>query len=581
MTLPLLKTLQTYPRSHLSGDISAGLIVAVMLIPQGMAYALLAGLPPVVGLYASTIPVLVYALIGSSKQLAVGPVAIVALMTLSGVSTLAEPGTANFIALATLLALMIGVLQLSMGLLRFGFLVNFMSHAVISGFTSAAAIIIGLSQLKHLLGVNLPRTHNVFELLWEAGQTLGEVNLIMLAIGGSSILILLLAKQVSKRFPTPLLVVILATLSVNLFRLDARGVAIVGNVPAGVAGFHLPRLDIASLQGLLPAAITIAFVSFMESIAVAKSIASKAKDNVDANQELIGLGLANIAGSLFQAYPVTGGFSRSAVNYQAGAKSPLASVITALLIVLTLLFFTNLFTYLPSAVLAAIVMVAVVGLIDVHEPVHLFQVKPTDGWSLVLTFVATLSLGIEVGILIGVSFSLLVFIWRSARPHTAELGYLPDVRAFRNINRYPDAQHYAHTLIVRPDAALYFANMGFLDNWLDSKLHENDDLRYLILDFSGVNDVDAVALNTLEALMLAYDQVGIATHLAAVKGPVRDLLTKAGWYTQFPDRLTHLSVQHAVDALELVLEHSQLSQARTPDNEISSQHVHLACHLQQ
>lgn len=545
--IPAVGWLRRYKREDLGGDFSAGLIVAVMLIPQGMAYAMLAGLPPVVGLYASTIPLILYALFGSSRHLAVGPVALVSLLTLTGVSALAKPGSGEFVALAALLALMVGVIQFGLGLLRAGFVVNFLSHAVISGFTSAAAIVIGLSQLKHLLGVDLESTNSVFILLWQAAQKLGEVNLITLAIGLASIAALVLFRKVAPRFPAPLLVVTLSALAVYVFGLQDRGVGIVGDVPQGVPSFALPAFGLDSVTSLLTIALTISFVGFMESIAVAKSIANREKYKVEANKELVGLGLANVAGSMFSAYPVTGGFSRSAVNYQSGARTPLASIITAVLIVMTLLFFTPLFYYLPNAVLAAIVMVAVYGLIDFMEPVKLFKVKKVDGWTLLITFAATLLIGIEQGILVGVAFSLALFIWRSAYPHTTEVGYLPEEDVFRNVTRYPEAQTFPNTLVVRVDASLYFANAAFWENWLNDAVLDRPELRYIILDFSAVNDIDAVALQTLEDLMKSLKERDIEVHIAGMKGPVRDIVQRAGWNKKFGTDISHLSVQHALE----------------------------------
>jgi sulfate permease, SulP family len=536
-------------REDLSGDLSAGLTVAVMLVPQGMAYAMLAGLPPVVGLYASTVPLVVYALFGSSRQLAVGPVAIVSLLTLTGVSALAEPGTAEYIALAALLALMTGVFQLVLGLVRAGFVVNFLSHAVISGFTSAAAIVIGLSQLKQLLGIGLASDHAVFGLLWEAAQRIGEANAYTVAMGLGSIAALVLARRLAPRFPAPLLVVAAATVLTYTLRLHERGVGIVGTVPGGVPPFALPSFDAGTLAALLPVALTISFVGFMESVAVAKSIASREKYRIDANQELRGLGLANVAAATFSGYPVTGGFSRSAVNYQAGARTGLASIITALLVMLTLLAFTSLFHYLPNAVLAAIVMVAVYGLIDVKEAVHLFRLKRVDGWTLVLTFLATLLIGIEQGILIGAAFSLLVFIWRSAYPHVASLGWLRDERVFRNVARYAAAEPVPGVAILRVDASLYFANMAFLENWLRTAVIEQPDVRTIVLDFSGVNDMDAVAVATLEELMEDFVVQGVGVHIAAMKGPVRDITARAGWPARFGARVGHFSVEQALESI--------------------------------
>ncbi|TCS96637.1 SulP family inorganic anion transporter [Hazenella coriacea] len=547
--VPAVNWLRNYKKSDLGGDLSAGLIVAIMLIPQGMAYAMLAGLPPVIGLYASTIPLIIYALFGSSRQLAVGPVAMVSLLVFSGISTLAKPGTNEYIALAILLAFMVGIIQLFLGLFRLGFLVNFLSHAVISGFTSASAIIIGLSQLKHLLGVKLSGGENVIQLLIEAFQKMGQTNLITLGIGLASIFILVLIKKVAPKIPGPLFVVVGSTLLVYLMKLDQSGVKIVGEVPQGIPSLSLPGLDLGAIQSLLPAALTISFIGFMESIAMAKAIASKEKYKVNSNQELIGLGLANIGGSFFSAYPVTGGFSRSAVNYEAGARTPLASIITAIIIVLTLLFFTPLFYYLPQTVLAAIIMVAVYGLIDVKEAIYLFKVKPIDGWTLVLTFVATLTLGIEAGILIGIVFSLLVFIGRSAYPHVAELGFLPEKNVYRNVKRYPEAKTDPEVLIFRVDASLYFANMSFLEDRLRQCLSDRPEVKWIIFDYSGVNAIDAVAIDSMEELMVTYQRSGQKIIFAGIKGPVLDLMKKAGWDRRFKDQISYLSIEEALQSI--------------------------------
>jgi sulfate permease, SulP family len=544
--IPAWGWLRRYQRRDLTGDVSAGVTVAVMLVPQGMAYAMLAGLPPVAGLYASTVPLLVYAFFGSSRQLAVGPVAIVALLTLSGVSALADPGTGEYIVLAAVLALMTGVVQLVLGVLRAGFVVNFLSHAVISGFTSAAAIVIGLSQLGQLLGVGLARNASVSGQLWEAVRRLGEANPYTVALGVGSIVVLVAVRRMAPRLPGPLLVVAGGTLLTFAFRLDQSGVGIVGAVPGGFPGFAVPAAGTATLVALLPAALTISFVGFMESIAVAKSIAAREKYRVDPDCELRGLGLANLAGSAFSGFPVTGGFSRSAVNYQAGARTGLASIITALLVALTLLAFTSLFHFLPHAVLAAIVVVAVSGLVDVPEAVRLFRLKRVDGWTLVLTFAATLLVGIEQGILMGAAFSLLVFIWRSAYPHVASLGWLDREGVFRNLARYPEAERVPDVTIVRVDASLYFANMAFLENWLRAAVSEEPDVHTIVLDFSGVNDMDAVAVETLEELMADFAVQGVELHIAAMKGPVRDITARAGWPARFGARVGHFSVEQAL-----------------------------------
>ena len=549
--IPAFEWLRNYKRNDIRGDLSAGAIVAVMLVPQGMAYAMLAGLPPVMGLYASTLPLIAYALFGSSRQLAVGPVAMMSLLVFAGVSSLADPGSEEYIRLVLILSLMVGTIQFAMGLFRVGFFINFFSHAVISGFTSAAAIVICLSQLSHLLGIKLSVQHSIVPLLAEAAQRFGETNLIALTMGGASMVVQLFLRRKMPRFPAPLLVVAGSTLLVYALRLDRLGVAIIGNVPKGLPTFSLPAFSVESFRLLFPSALTILFVGFMESISVAKTIAAREKYKIDSNQELKGLGLSNIVASFFSAYPVTGGFSRTAVNYEAGARTGLASVISAVLIILVLYFFTPLFHYLPNSVLASIVMVAVIGLIDVKEAKHLFKVKKADGWTLALTFVVTLAVGSEQGILIGMAFSLLVFIWRSSHPHTAELGYVEKEDVFRNIKRFPEVKTYPEALILRVDASLYFANMGFLEDRLRKNLIERPEVKWVIIDLSGVNDIDAVAIDALEEIIENYHGKQIQFLFAGMKGPVRDLVAKAGWEEKYGERIKHPSIQHALQSMGL------------------------------
>ena len=549
--IPAFEWLRNYKRNDIHGDLSAGVIVAVMLVPQGMAYAMLAGLPPVMGLYASTVPLIAYALFGSSRQLAVGPVAMMSLLVFTGVSPLADPGSEEYIRLVLILSLMVGTVQLAMGLVRIGFFINFFSHAVISGFTSAAAIVICLSQLSHLLGIKLSVQHSIFPLLAEAAQRVGETNLITLTMGVISIVVQLFLRKKVPRFPAPLLVLAGSMLLVYALRLDRWGVSIVGQVPKGLPAFSLPAFSVESFRLLFPLALTILFVGFMESISVAKTIAVREKYKIDSNQELKGLGLSNIVASFFFAYPVTGGFSRTAVNYEAGARTGLASVISAALIILVLFFFTPLFHYLPKCALASIVMVAVIGLIDVKEAKHLFRVKKADGWTLALTFAVTLTVGSEQGILIGMAFSLLVFIWRSSHPHTAELGYVEKEDVFRNIKRFPEVKTYPEALILRVDASLYFANMGFLEDRLRKSLIERPEVKWVIIDLSGVNDIDAVAIDALEEVIENYHQKGIQFLFAGMKGPVRDLVGKAGWEEKYEERIKHHSIQHALQSIGL------------------------------
>lgn len=548
--IPAIEWMGSYKKSDLSGDINAGLIVAIMLIPQGMAYAMLAGLPPVIGLYASTIPLIIYALFGTSRQLAVGPVAMVSLLVLSGVSLLAEPGTDEYISLVLLLMLMIGVIQLLLGVFKLGFIVNFLSHAVISGFTSAAAIIIGLSQLKQLIGVSLEADKNVFLILAETVRRAAEINPVTLAIGLGSIAMLIVMKKYVKKIPGPLFVVVFSILAVYLFNLQDVGVKIVGEVPSGLPSFSLPAMQLDAIIALLPIALTISFIGYMESIAMAKAIAAKEKYKINPDRELVGLGLANVGGSFFAGYPVTGGFSRSAVNYQAGARTPLATIITAFLIILTLLFFTGLFYYLPNAVLAAIIMVAVYSLIDIKEAKNLFKVNKVDGWTWMLTFLATLFIGIEQGIIIGVIFSLIVFIRRSAYPHVAELGYLPDQQVYRNTKRYPEAEVDPEVLIFRVDESLYFANMTFLEDKLCARVAEKPETKWVVFDFSSVNSIDAVAVHALEELMEQCHSGKVEIVFAGIKNTVLDVLKRADWDDKYPEKIYAMNIEQALASIK-------------------------------
>lgn len=548
---PLVKQLKQYDLNHdLKGDLNAALIVAIMLIPQGMAYAMLAGLPPVMGLYASTIPLLIYALMGSSRQLAVGPVAMVSLLIFTGVSGLAEPGSNEYIGYVLLLALMVGVIQFLLGILKLGFITKFISHAVISGFTSAAAIIIGFSQLNHLLGVDTGESKNVFMVLVNVLVNIQDIHLATLAVGIVSIVLLILMKKFVKKVPGPLFVVLLAIVAVKLLALDERGVTVVGEIPGGLPNLTVPEISVNALMILIPTALTIALIGFVESFAMAKVIATKEKYPISADAELRALGVSNIGTSFFSGFPVTGGFSRSAVNYEAGAKTGMASIFTGLFIVLTLLFFTSWFHDLPRAVLAAIIIVAVYGLVDLKEAKHLWQVKKIDAVTLVVTFIATLTIGIELGILAGIVFSLTVFIYRSGKPHMAELGYVAELDDYMNIERFPEAKTQDDILMIRIDAPVYFANMAYIEERLRSYMIEHPDLKHVILDFSGVNDMDAVALDEFNDWLAFHRSQGVHFYFVLVRGPVRDLFARSGWTREHQEEFYYHSLAEAMRNLK-------------------------------
>ena len=539
--------LRRYRRDDLGSDLLAGLTVAVMLVPQGMAYALLAGMPPVAGLIASTLPLIAYALVGSSRSLAVGPVAIVSLLTFEAVHRLAEPGTAEYLTLAATLALLVGVVQLVVGLLRGGVLVNFLSHAVVGGFTSAAAIVIALAQLRQLVGGPLTGTHPLAPLADLVGRA-GEVHLLTLLLGAAAIALLLAARRLHRRFPGPLLVVALGTAVVALLGLDAHGVRTVGEVPGGLPTFVWPAPPLADVWALLPTALTIAFVGFTESIAVARALAVKDRERVDADRELAGLGLANLAAGVLAAFPVTGGLSRSAVNAQAGARSGLASVVTALLVLLTLLLLTPAFRGLPQAALGAIVVVAVAGLVDLRAPRHLWRLRRSDGVVWALTFAGTLLVGVEPGLFLGIGASLAWFVVKSAFPHVASVGWLAEEGVWRNVRRYPQVWRPAGVVVLRFDAALYFANVGFLRDTVERTLAEHPGLEGLVLDLGGAHDIDAVGVETLHRLLVDAEQWGVRVAVAGLKGPVRDVLARTDWNAERRAQVAWLAPEHALRA---------------------------------
>lgn len=527
--IPIIDTLKNYNTGIFKGDLNAGITVAIMLVPQGMAYAVLAGMPPVYGLYASIVPLLLYAVLGTSRQLAVGPVAMVSLLVVAGVGEIAEPGSDRFIHLAIMTALGAGLFQFLMGIFRMGFLVNFLSHPVLSGFTSAAAIIIGASQIRSLLGLDLPRTNQVHEILIGVFQKFTEIDPITALIGIGSVVLIILLKKWKRTFPSAIIVVIIGTVLTAFFNLQTMGVNIVGEVPVGLPSFEIPGMEWNDYRALFPIILVISLVSYMESIAVAKAIANKHGYKIDANQELIALGSANIGGSFFQSFPTTGGFSRTAVNDQAGARTVIASVISALLIGLTVLFLTPLFYYLPNAVLAAIIMVAVAGLFDSKEIVNLWKTDRKDFAMLTVTFLATLTLGIEEGIAIGVIISLVFVIYSSTKPHHAELGQLGNTNNFRNVNRYKEAKTDKEILIYRFDSPLYFANVEHFRETLEEKIDKHgDELKVVILDASAINQVDSTGIHTLKDLIKDLRSENIEFAFASVIGPVRDQLKKCG-----------------------------------------------------
>jgi SulP family sulfate permease len=546
--LPITDWLPHYQKKDIKGDISAGLTVGIMLIPQGMAYAGIAGLPPVYGLYAALLPQLVYAFLGTSRQLAVGPVAMDSLLVAAGVSTLATIGTEKYLALAFLLALMMGLIQFLFGVLRLGFLVNFLSKPVISGFTSGAAVIIALSQLKHLLGIDLNGSNQIQVLVYEAFSKISTIHWLTLALGVVSILILRNIKKIHKDVPGALVVVTLGILMVYAFHLDLLGIKIVKNVPQGLPHLQIHSPELADIQALIPTALALALIAFMEAISVAKAMQAQHRNyEINANQELIALGSANLLSSFFQCYPTTGGFSRTAVNHQAGAKTNLAAIISAGVVALTLLFLTPLFYYLPQTVLAAIIWVAVLSLIDLKYPQFLWKNKREEFWLWGLTLLITLTVGIQEGILGGVFFSLAIMIYKTMRPHVAILGKLPQTDTYRNITRFSQAEIRPDVLIVRYDADLYFANVNHFREIFKTMIEEKGKLlKLLIINADSINQMDSTALSMLDDFYEDLKNRGIQLYFTGIKGPIRDILHQVGFTQKIGENSFFIDEAHAM-----------------------------------
>lgn len=561
--VPAAAWLRGYGRETLGNDLFAALIVTLMLIPQSLAYAMLAGLPPQAGLYASIAPLVAYAAFGTSRTLSVGPVAVVSLMTAAAIGDIAASGTAGYVEAALVLALLSGLVLLGMAAMRLGFLATFLSHPVISGFITASALLIAASQLKHILGVGL-EGDTLVELVPALAEALPAANLPTLLIGVLATVFLFWVRKGFKPlllrigvplraadFATkagPVVAIIATTLAVAAWDLSAQGVRIVGVVPAGLPPLSMPQFNPALWTQLLPVAALISLVGFVESISVSQTLAAKRRERVDANQELVGLGSANIAAALTGGYPVTGGFARSVVNFDAGARTQLAGVFTAAGIALVALLFTPLFHNLPQAALAATIIVAVLSLVDLETVRHTWRYSRSDFSAMAVTILVVLGVGVEAGIVAGVALSILLYLWRTSRPHIAIVGQVPGTEHFRNVDRHAVLTS-PHVLSVRVDESLYFANARYLEDRLYDEVARRPEIRHVVLVCPAVNYIDASALDSLEVVNARLHEAGVAFHLSEVKGPVLDRLQRS----HLLDHLTggvFLSQHQAMAALD-------------------------------
>jgi SulP family sulfate permease len=547
-----------------------------MLIPQSMGYALLAGLPPQVGLYAAVLPLVAYAAIGGSRQLGVGPTAISSLLTAAGLASLSHGDPELAVALAATLAVMVGLMRIGLGVGRLGFMVSFLSRPVLSGFTSAAAILIGASQLKHLLGIKLEHTERVHEILWEALGRFDEIQGPTLAVAVTGIVLLAALKRWRPAWPGALIVVGLATAAVSFLGLEGHKVSVVGEIPGRLPSIGLPTEGLDHLGDMLPTALAITMLGFVESIAIAKVFAQRNRYAIKPNRELVALGVSTVAAGLSHAYPVSGSFSRTAVNADSGARTQMAGIISAGVVALTLVVLTPFFRPLPNAVLASVVIMAVAGLVDVREARRLWTVKRSDFWLLALAFAGTLAFGVELGLGISVVASLVVVLRQTTRPHIAVLGRIPGTTQFRNVDRSPAAETTDGVVVVRVDAPLYFANLDYLREKLANLEEEQDGrLRVLILDASSVTELDSSADTTLVEIAEDLTGRGIEFYLAGVKGRLLDVMRRSGSYQRIGPEHFFLSDDDAVRHAETSLATADGTEAEldieldlVPDQEI-------------
>jgi SulP family sulfate permease len=561
--LPALTWLKSYQGADLKSDTVASIVFTIMVIPQSLAYAMLAGLPAITGLYASILPSILYSLFGTSRTLAVGPVALTSVMTASAVLPFAVSGSEQYATVAILLAFMSGVFLLVLSLLRLGFLTNLLSHPVISGFISASALLIVIGQLKYLLGIQsegdtlLPLVHSLY-------LHLNNINFPTFILSLASIISLLLMRryfstllenlgcsaQAIQLFGKsgPVLVVVAATATVALLSLENMGVSIIGSVPIKPLGINMEGINWKIVEELLPSAFLISIVGFIGSVSVAQSFAAKRRQDIDPNQELVGLGLANIGSAMCGAFPVTGGFSRTVLNADCGSKSPMTGIISALLILLTLLFLTPLFYYLPKAILASIISISMLQLVSVQDLRNLWRFSKKEASLLIITFSVVMIEGMEAGLIVGVILSILCFLWHTSHPHIAIVGRLPGTEHFRNVQRFTVETHPS-ILTVRIDENLFFANARVFEERLQSLVSQNTAVKHLILMCTAVNMIDASALQSLEKIVDRLADSDVKLHLSEVKGPVMDRLKDS----KLLDNLTgqvFLTQYQAIQALE-------------------------------
>ncbi|MEY3985011.1 MAG: hypothetical protein RLZ59_456 [Pseudomonadota bacterium] len=575
--LPIFDWGRGYTGAALTNDLVAAMIVTIMLIPQSLAYAMLAGLPPEIGLYASIAPIIAYALFGTSRSLAVGPVAVISLMTLTAASNVAPPGSPQFIAAALILALLSGLMLIAMGVLRLGFLANLLSHPVVSGFITASGIIIATSQLKSIFGVKASG-EAMPELVRTLATNMEQMNLPTLVIGVAATAFLFWVRKGLKPLLVrlglgpraadliakagPIAAVAVSTIAVIALDLEAQGVKVVGAIPQSLPPLTVPLFDAQLWQRLAVPALLLSIIGFVESVSVAQTLAAKKRQRVHPDQELIGLGAANVAASFTGGYPVTGGFARSVVNFDAGAETPAAGAFTAVGILIAALFLTPLLYALPIATLAATIVVAVLSLVDFKTPREVFRYSKPDFAAMLATILVTLLAGVEPGVIAGVGLSLALFLWRASRPHAAIVGRVPETEHFRNVKRHKVFTD-PRILTIRIDESLTYLNARWLEEFVLEEVAEHPQLKHLILMCSAVNAIDASALESIEAINDRMADAGVKLHLSEVKGPVMDALERSHLLHHLTGKVW-LSQNEAFDAVMALADRDD-GAGQTPD----------------
>lgn len=554
-TFRIFGWLPDYNAQKFSGDLTAGLTTGAMFIPQGMAYAVIAGVPPIYGLYAGVIPLLIYPLLGTSKNLSIGPVAIDMLIIAAGVTLLAEPNTERYITLTILLTMMAGGMQLLMGTMQLGAVFNFFSRPVIAGFTLAAPLIIAFSQLNNLLGIDLPQTQYIVVLIQELFQTYEQIHYQTVLWGGAAITLLFFMKSIKPMLPASVIILVASIVLAWAVRAESQGIQLVGDIPMGLPPLSLPEINFNNMRELLPTALTLALVQFMSVASLGQTFAKRNNYIIDPNHELVAIGASNFLGSFFQSIPVSGSFSRSAASEQANVKTPLANIITSSVIIATLLFLTPIFYFLPMPILAAIIIVSALNLIDIEEFKFLYTTNRSEGLIAIFTAVCTLFIGIQEGILLGIIASMLHILYKYSRPNVAELGIIPGTRLFKNLDRNPEARPINRLLILRVDASFSFINADFFRDYIIEKSRErNEETRFVIIDGSTINTLDTTAVDMLKSMISTLENWNIKLYITGLKGPVRDVINKSGLKDHLGGdhffRDPHEAVSHVLEIMD-------------------------------